>query len=292
MMQSMARNDIRHTPNFHDPNSSRTGLSLRTQSDAAGVSILFHLSLFNHSARIKQMRKKLTTTLAIIALAVIFYGGYRLLPGILADELYPLDYVNEFKECSDMFGVDRALAVSVAKGESGFNARAVSRAGAQGIMQLMPLTYRGVNSRVFDGKFSDPYDPKSNICVGVAHLAGLLGTYNGDVTATLIAYNGGDGAARRYLSARSTSVLVLETRMYPTKILANYEVYKNYPELQPLTVGATGVDTSGGSVKPAAPTPAATKTPEPVKIDIPTPQEKTNDFWKGFFKGAFARFIS
>jgi soluble lytic murein transglycosylase-like protein len=169
--------------------------------------------------------------------------------------------------------------------ESGFNPRAVSRAGAMGLTQLMPKTAQGVNARVFDGRYSDFFDPEANICLGAAHLAGLLGTYNGDVTAALIAYNGGDSAARRYLAARNTSVLVAETRLYAPKILGAREAYaslysdKFTPSKSEFNLPGT---TSGGMVSLATPQ---------VKIEVQKESDKTKNFWKGLIKDVFAQFI-
>jgi soluble lytic murein transglycosylase-like protein len=88
-------------------------------------------------------------------------------------------------------GVDPTLVKAVALVESGFNARAKSSKGAQGLMQLMPATaaqYGVTNLR----------DPYQNLSAGAQHLRGLLDLYEGDVTLALAAYNAGSGAVTRY----------------------------------------------------------------------------------------------
>ena len=88
-------------------------------------------------------------------------------------------------------GVDPTLVKAVALVESGFNARARSAKGAQGLMQLMPKTaaqYGVTNIR----------DPYQNLNAGAKHLRGLLDLYDGDVTLALAAYNAGSGAVTRY----------------------------------------------------------------------------------------------
>jgi soluble lytic murein transglycosylase-like protein len=88
-------------------------------------------------------------------------------------------------------GVDPSLVKAVALVESGFNPKAKSAKGAQGLMQLMPATaaqYGVTNLR----------DPYQNLSAGAKHLRGLLDLYDGDVTLALAAYNAGSGAVTRY----------------------------------------------------------------------------------------------
>jgi soluble lytic murein transglycosylase-like protein len=87
-------------------------------------------------------------------------------------------------DTADIYPVPEALAVAVMSVESGFRPRAVSRAGAKGLMQLMPYTARrvGIAERQL-------FDPSQNILGGVRLLAVLLRHYDGDVISTLVAYN-------------------------------------------------------------------------------------------------------
>ncbi|WP_242352725.1 MULTISPECIES: lytic transglycosylase domain-containing protein [unclassified Anaeromyxobacter] len=87
-------------------------------------------------------------------------------------------------ETAAIYPVPKALVVAVISVESSFRPRAVSRAGAKGLMQLMPYTARrvGIAER-------DLFDPRRNILGGVRLLAVLLSHYDGDVISALVAYN-------------------------------------------------------------------------------------------------------
>jgi soluble lytic murein transglycosylase-like protein len=107
--------------------------------------------------------------------------------------------------------VDPNLVRAVVKVESNFNANAVSRKGAMGLMQLMPSTARSLNVK-------NPFDPAQNVDAGVRHLKQLLENYGGDVNLTLAAYNAGAGAV-----ARSAGVpRFAETQNYVRRITNLY----------------------------------------------------------------------
>ncbi|MDT5039812.1 MAG: hypothetical protein QOE51_797 [Actinoplanes sp.] len=105
----------------------------------------------------------------------------------------PLDavpYADMFVKAGARYGVSARLLAAVAKVESGYDPQAVSGAGAQGLMQLMPGTAAGLGVQ-------DPFDPQDAIMGGARLLAQNLQEF-GSVPLALAAYNAGGGAVRRY----------------------------------------------------------------------------------------------
>lgn len=100
-------------------------------------------------------------------------------------------YAAEVQAAATEHGVDPALVRAIMHAESAFNPNAVSRVGAQGLMQLMPATASrfGVSS---------PFDPGENIKGGVTYLAWLLKRFDGDITRAAAGYNAGEGAVDKY----------------------------------------------------------------------------------------------
>ncbi|HCT91191.1 MAG TPA: hypothetical protein DF613_07415 [Lachnospiraceae bacterium] len=96
-----------------------------------------------------------------------------------------------FEEAARTYQVPVELLKAVGKVESNFNPKAVSSAGAQGVMQLMPGTAKELG-------VSDPFDARSNIMGGAKYLAQKLKKYNGNIDLTLAAYNAGSGTVAKY----------------------------------------------------------------------------------------------
>jgi soluble lytic murein transglycosylase-like protein len=92
---------------------------------------------------------------------------------------------------SQKYGVDADLLFSVIAAESNFNAKAISRRGARGLMQLLPATAVRLGVK-------DIFDPGQNIDAGTRYLHELMTRYQGDLVLTLAAYNAGPGAVQHY----------------------------------------------------------------------------------------------
>jgi len=115
---------------------------------------------------------------------------------------------------SERYGIDEALIKAVIKAESNFNPNAVSHAGAQGLMQLMPGTARGLG-------VTDSFNAEQNVMAGTRFLKDMLKRYNGNLDSALAAYNWGPGNVDR----KGTSVLPQETREYLAKVKGYYSQY-------------------------------------------------------------------
>lgn len=108
-------------------------------------------------------------------------------------------------------GVDPHLARAIIQAESAFYARARSRAGALGLMQLMPQTAQRFG-------VVDPFDPRQNITGGVKYLKWLGDAFDGDLTRVVAAYNAGENAVIKHGGIPPYA----ETRAYVPKVLNLY----------------------------------------------------------------------
>ncbi len=107
-----------------------------------------------------------------------------------------------------------ALVKAIIKVESDFDPRAVSRAGAKGLMQIMPENYKALGLK-------DPFDPYENIRAGSRFFRQLLDRFDGELSLTLAAYNAGPNAVDRF----KTIPPYPETQDYVEKVMKYYDQF-------------------------------------------------------------------
>lgn len=102
-----------------------------------------------------------------------------------------LAFESLIQEAAKRFAVNVDLVRAVVRAESAFDPMAVSAAGAQGLMQLMPALSEELG-------VTDPFDPRQNVMAGTRYLSQLLAAHHGDVPLALASYNAGPGVVDRY----------------------------------------------------------------------------------------------
>jgi hypothetical protein len=111
--------------------------------------------------------------------------------------------------------VDPALVKAIIKAESGYNPRAISHKGAEGLMQLMPQTAEELG-------VEDTFNPEQNIDAGVRYFKQLLDQFNGDTKLALAAYNAGSQNVRQYKGVPPFKA----TQLYIKRVFEYYQLYK------------------------------------------------------------------
>ncbi|MDQ3494934.1 MAG: lytic transglycosylase domain-containing protein, partial [Pseudomonadota bacterium] len=126
-------------------------------------------------------------------------------------------YQAEVRAAAREFGVEEAVIRAIMHAESAFKPNALSRVGAQGLMQLMPATARRFG-------VTNSFDPEQNIRGGVQYLAWLLKRFNGNLTLAAAGYNAGEGAVDRHKGVPPYS----ETRRYVERVAVLAERYRGH----------------------------------------------------------------
>jgi len=118
------------------------------------------------------------------------------------------------------YNVDPAYVRAIIHAESHFNHKAISKQGAQGLMQLMPATAKELG-------VINPFIAHENINGGVKHLAKLLTLYQGSNRLTSAAYNAGEGAVKRYSGIPPYA----ETEVYVERVAILHQRYRKAANL-------------------------------------------------------------
>jgi soluble lytic murein transglycosylase len=150
--------------------------------------------------------------------------------------LYPRPYWGTLRSDAETNGLDPYLVAALIRQESEFNAGAVSRADAVGLMQLLPGTAKGLARK--DGvrhfNANELLDPDVNLKLGTTDLRQAIGKYGGQVEYALASYNAGDSPVRQWIATNDykdvpewvESIPYSETREYVESILRNREMYR------------------------------------------------------------------
>ena len=154
--------------------------------------------------------------LGVLCLLSLIYGcgggGYLPYAPHALDSLQISTLVNE---ASLSTGTPPGLVHAVLMAESAGDPSAISLAGAEGLMQLMPGTAAGCG--IADAAFS----PSANVQCGAAYLKQMLDRYHGNVTLAVAAYNAGPGAVDRYHGVPPYP----ETQAYVARVISAYQSY-------------------------------------------------------------------
>jgi soluble lytic murein transglycosylase len=160
----------------------------------------------------------------------------RGLPRAFWTMLYPRLFWQEIVQQAQSTALNPYLIMSIIRQESAFNPTAVSRAGARGLMQLMPATAQELVTRLRLSPVTTErlYDPQLSITLGTRYFAGLLQRSQGNVVMALAGYNAGPGRAARWreqwpdlsMDEFIEHIPLDETRTYVKLILRNLMLYE------------------------------------------------------------------
>lgn len=159
--------------------------------------------------------------------AALAASGHPALPRAFWEILYPLGWRADLTQIAERAGLDPYFVAAVVREESSYYPRALSRAGARGLMQVMPATAQRL------GRADGLDDPRANLEIGTTFLAGLLKQF-GDPRLALAAYNAGPKRLRDWWKARKGDDVEVfveqipydETRQYVKRVMVSWEEYR------------------------------------------------------------------
>ena len=211
-------------------------VEIATRKNLSGVIWLTKLyndaNAYSDTQRIMQLYKNYKTKIREKELSDNFWKNF-----------YPLAYAKAIHDSSKFFNVDPYFVKGLIRQESLFNAQVQSRAGAIGLMQIMPATGRNLYA---NSKNKEPFtteilfNPEKNIQLGVQYIHQLNKRFNKNKAHILISYNAGPHNLKKWLKRFKhindpdvfiESIPYPETRKYVKKVLRNYGIYQSlYPK--------------------------------------------------------------
>ena len=188
----------------------------------------------------KQRRRGIALILVLVFLILltVFVDSMR---DDLARLEYPKQYSAYITHYAKVYDLPPHLVYAVVRTESNFDSNAISAAGAVGLMQLMPATFRWISDDLLRERLDDGmiYDPETNVRYGCYYLRRLYDRY-GDLSAALAAYNAGPGRVDAWLAdptmldtdgkLNPDAIPTTETRRYVPAVL---DAMRRYDELYP-----------------------------------------------------------
>lgn len=181
------------------------------------------------SNALKIVYKLLSVYLCLCLCSFLFFGIYNF---YIKKYVFPLKYKEFVYEYADYYGFERAFIFAVIKTESGFDEKAISKAGAIGLMQITEKTGEYIAKRLRINSY-DLKDTRTNVQFGCYYIKYLYEKFNNMQTA-MIAYNAGEGNVFSWLEDKNYSkdgktlyrIPFVESREYIAKINKNFEKYK------------------------------------------------------------------
>ena len=170
----------------------------------------------------------------IIWISIVLVGVICLVV-ILFFAMFPRKYNDLIDKYANEYNLDKYLIASVINIESGYDSNSVSKAGAMGLMQILPSTAFDIAGRIgIEIEKNDLFDEEINIQLGAFYLRYLLDLFDGNIDNTLSAYNWGLSNVKNWINEGNiddtgtiTNIPVSETSNYLKKFKANKFVYKN-----------------------------------------------------------------
>ena len=191
------------------------------------------------------MKKGIIIILALIGLCILAFCAYLIADNIRlknAYRNYPVAYTELIEQYAREYELDPYLVTAIMRCESSNNPKALSEAGAMGLMQVMPGTGTWVAHKLgMDDEYVESmlYDPETSIRFGCWYLWFLHERFDGNQREVIAAYNAGHGSVEKWLSdpqytegGELLSIPFPETARYYDKVTTAYDNYRVlYPEL-------------------------------------------------------------
>ena len=184
--------------------------------------------------------KKYSVLLMTVIVFLLGFGGWRVWSSDFVQMrfVYMWPYQQEILEYSDKNKIDPFLIAAIIKNESGFDQKAVSDAGAVGLMQIMPETGRWIAEQMGIDCYTDDalYLSRTNIRMGCWYVGELEHEFKENLTLIMIAYNAGRGQTKQWMQEnnwdynfnRIEEIPFPDTRVYVNKVLQDRDKYYLY----------------------------------------------------------------